>query len=90
MLYHDLYWYPRNGKERVERILSSEWGRLFANWEKLVPNEQGWSDVGTGAAKLDRNTLQLITEGIRILGHCITEAPETRRLRQRKIVAAPA
>jgi uncharacterized protein (DUF362 family) len=87
VMYHDLYWYPRN-KSRVERILTSDWGRLFANWEKLVPNEQGWSDVGTGTAKLDRSTLQLIAKGIRILGTCITEAPETSRLRKRKMVTA--
>jgi hypothetical protein len=89
VLYHDLYWYPRNGKERVERILSSDWGRLFANWEKLAPDERGWPEVGMGSAKLDRSTLQLIAKGIGILGTCISEAPETRRIRNRKI-AAPA
>lgn len=28
-LYHDVYWFPCVGKKRVERVLASEWGRLF-------------------------------------------------------------
>lgn len=88
VLYHDMYWYPRNGKSRVEEILRSEWGRLFHNWEKLTPDENGWQDVGIEPAKLDRSTLQLMGKAFRILGTCVTEAPETRRLRGRKVVGA--
>ncbi len=44
--YHDYYWYPFIGKERVEQALFSEWGRLFFNYENLTPDEQGWPDVG--------------------------------------------
>jgi uncharacterized protein (DUF362 family) len=44
--YHDYYWYPFVGKERVEEALFSEWGRLFFNYENLTPDEQGWPDVG--------------------------------------------
>ncbi len=88
VLYHDMYWYPRNGKSRVQEILRSEWGRLFHNWEKLTPDENGWQDVGIEPAKLDRSTLQLMGKAFRILGTCVTEAPETRRLRGRKVVGA--
>jgi hypothetical protein len=28
-LYHDAYWYPFVGKPRVEKILESDWGKLF-------------------------------------------------------------
>lgn len=87
VMYHDMYWYPRNGKSRVEEILRSEWGRLFHNWEKLTPDENGWQDVGIEPAKLDRSTMQLIGKAIRILGTCVTEAPEARRLRGRKHIA---
>ncbi|GMV67015.1 MAG: DUF362 domain-containing protein [Candidatus Omnitrophica bacterium] len=44
--YHDYYWYPFIGKERVEEALHSDWGRLFFNWENLQPDDQGWPDVG--------------------------------------------
>jgi len=90
VIYHDMYWYPRNGKTRVEEILHSQWGRLFHNWEKLTPDENGWPDVGTDPAKLDRSTMQLIAKAARILGTCITEAPETARLRRRKQTTTPS
>ncbi|KXK33589.1 MAG: hypothetical protein UZ16_OP3001002215 [Candidatus Hinthialibacteria bacterium OLB16] len=38
--YHDYYWYPFIGKERVEEALHSDWGRLFFNWENLQPDDQ--------------------------------------------------
>jgi uncharacterized protein (DUF362 family) len=44
--YHDYYWYPFVGKERVEEALFSDWGRLFFNYENLTPDEQGWPEVG--------------------------------------------
>jgi len=28
-LYHDGFWYPVNGKPRVENILQTSWGKLF-------------------------------------------------------------
>ncbi len=31
-IYHDLYWYPVVGKERVDRILKTEWGKLFRSY----------------------------------------------------------
>jgi hypothetical protein len=44
--YHDFFWYPFLGKARVDAAFSSEWGRLFKNWETLTPDEEGWPDVG--------------------------------------------
>jgi len=32
-IYHDLYWYRFIGKKRVNRILESEWGKLFNGYE---------------------------------------------------------
>ncbi len=84
VLYHDLYWYPRNGNSRVYEALRSEWGRLFYNWEKLTPDENGWPEVGEAPVEHLRNTLQLIRMGMGILGTCIAEAPETARFRRRK------
>jgi len=31
-LYHDAYWYPFVGKPRVEKILESDWGKLFQSY----------------------------------------------------------
>jgi len=84
VLYHDMYWYPCHGRRGMEAILHSDWARLFHNWEMLTPDENGWPDVGSEPARLDRSTMQLIAKAFRILGTCIAEAPETARLRRRK------
>jgi uncharacterized protein (DUF362 family) len=52
--YHDYYWMPFVGRQRVDDVLSSEWGRLFANWENIVPDAQGFKDIPAGGAKLTR------------------------------------
>ena len=70
-------------------VLNSEWGRLFRNWEQLTPDDAGWPEVGSGPVKLDRSTAQLIGTAFKILGTCITEAPEAARLRRRKQVQTP-
>jgi hypothetical protein len=88
VLYHDMYWYPRNARKRMYQVLNSEWGRLFRNFEQLTPDENGWPEVGPGPVKLDRSTVQLITRAFGILGTCIKEAPEARRIRRRRAVAA--
>ncbi|HKQ96903.1 MAG TPA: DUF362 domain-containing protein [Candidatus Polarisedimenticolia bacterium] len=87
VIYHDLFWYPAYGRKGVDAILHSPWGRLFHNWEKVKPDENGWRDVGVDPAKLDRDTMRLIAQGMRILGTCIVEAPEARRLRARATAA---
>ena len=84
VLYHDMYWYPRHANQETRDALSSEWGRLFDHWEKLTPDENGWPDVGSEPAGLNRSTMHLIGEAFRILGTCIAEAPETAHLRQRR------
>jgi uncharacterized protein (DUF362 family) len=90
VLYHDVYWYPRFGRAGIEEVLHSPWGRLFHNWGKVTPNTDGWPDVGADPARLDRDTLRLIGQGMRILGTCVAEAPEAARLRRRRQVAPGA
>ncbi|MCP4591781.1 MAG: DUF362 domain-containing protein, partial [bacterium] len=46
VLYHDAFWMPTVGRKRVAEAFTSDWGRLFANWETLTPTERGWDDVG--------------------------------------------
>ena len=88
VLYHDLYWYPSHARRQMREVLAGEWGRLFQNWEKLTPNEAGWPDVGTQPARLDHTTAQLVAQAFRVLGTCIAEAPEARKLRSRRQVVA--
>jgi hypothetical protein len=89
VLYHDMYWYPSYANRQMREVLQSGWGRLFANWERLTPTEQGWPDVGTEPARLDGSTAELMTKAFRILGTCIAEAPEASRLRRRKAATVP-
>jgi len=44
--YHDLFWYPFVGKARVDAALESEWGKLFANWERADTDGRGYPEVG--------------------------------------------
>jgi len=42
--YHDLYWYPLVGKERVREALMTPWGRLFSDYESgLERRASAWS-----------------------------------------------
>ncbi len=84
VFYHDMYWYPRYGNKRVFEVLSSEWGRLFNNWENVQPDERGWPDVGKAPSELKKSTLKLISRGFKILGECIREAPEFATKRRRR------
>lgn len=78
--YHDLFWYPAH-MQNVKDILSSRWGRLFANWEKLQlpPDDlktRGWKDVGKKPLKLKRSVMKHILKSIPLLGMAVKEAPE--------------
>ncbi|MEW6235297.1 MAG: DUF362 domain-containing protein [Candidatus Omnitrophota bacterium] len=74
--YHDMYWYPRFGNNRVLECLQSDWGRLFHNWEKLQPDEKGFLEVGEPPSKAVLGTGSILARGVGILGSCIKEAPE--------------
>lgn len=84
VIYHDMYWYPRHGNQRVHNVLRSEWGRLFHNWENVSPDAKGWAEVGQGPPNLIKATGQLLWQGIKILGQCIKEAPEIAARRRKK------
>lgn len=74
--YHDLYWYPRNGNNVVFEVLQSDWGRLFHNWQHLVPDEQGFKELGDPPFEVPRQIGDLLKMGVRILGTAAKEAPE--------------
>ncbi len=56
-------------------MLDSPWGRLFENWEQLVPDENGFPDVGTTSAAVSRAGMHAFKQSLGILGTCIKEAP---------------
>jgi uncharacterized protein (DUF362 family) len=92
VLYHDAFWYPRHQRE-VHQILSSEWGRLFHNWEELAldPNDlalAGWPSVGERPAKFKKDTMRLLRKSMRILATCVKEAPEVAARRRRRELSA--
>ncbi len=80
VVYHDIFWYPFH-QGWLKKILKSDWGRLFENWEKVEPDADdlsidGWKNVGKLPLKLKKETLKLIARSFRILATCIKEAPE--------------
>ncbi|HOX45211.1 MAG TPA: DUF362 domain-containing protein [Myxococcota bacterium] len=84
VLYHDAFWYPAHGNRQVLEALQSEWGRLFHNWERLVPDERGFPDVGPAPAGPVKSTPRLLGMAARILGTTLKEAPEVAaRIRRR-------
>ncbi len=84
VIYHDIYWYPKNGNRLVHEVLESEWGRMFHNWEKLVPDENGFKDLGDPPSDFVRATKDLVKMGIQVLGTAAMEAPEVRARLRRK------
>jgi uncharacterized protein (DUF362 family) len=76
VIYHDSFWYPVHAKRVMADVLASPWGRLFRNWEHLTPNAEGFPDVGTDVAQIEKTGSRALRESIGILGTCIKEAPE--------------
>jgi uncharacterized protein (DUF362 family) len=83
VVYHDSFWYPVRARMAMERVLASDWGRLFRNWERLTPTAEGFSNVGDDAAVIGRTGVRAFAKSIGILGTCIREAPEFGRHRRR-------
>ena len=80
VVYHDMFWYPAHQRQ-VHDILSSPWGRLFHNWDKLNISiddltETGWESVGEAPVKFKPKTAKLLVQGFKILETCVKEAPE--------------
>ncbi len=76
VLYHDSFWYPTRAKRMMQEALNSEWGRLFQNWEHLVPDERGYPAVGDAPAVLHRTGWRAFVSSLGILATCLKDAPE--------------
>jgi hypothetical protein len=81
--YHDSFWYPVMAQKRVGEVMQSDWGRLFQNWEKLTPDERGFSDVGDAVPELKRTGFKAFARSLPLIGGAIREAPEFARSRMR-------
>jgi uncharacterized protein (DUF362 family) len=80
VVYHDLYWYPRNFRH-LQNVLNSDWGRLFANWEQLaLPSDDvsspGWSDPGDKTLEISEEMKEIYGKAFKVLGQTVTNAPE--------------
>jgi len=88
--YHDSFWYPFVAKRQMASVMASEWGRLFANWEHLAPDERGFPEVGEAGAELRRTGLGAFLTSLRLLATCLREAPElAARRRTRQLGTGP-
>jgi uncharacterized protein (DUF362 family) len=76
VVYHDSFWYPLKGKEHMRLVLESEWGRLFRNWEHLMPDEQGFPSVGEDAPELKRVGARAFLTSLGVLKTAVAESPE--------------
>jgi hypothetical protein len=76
VVYHDSLWYPLVAKRRVREVLASDWGRLFASWETLTPDERGFASVGDATPELERAGLSAFATSLGVLATCLREAPE--------------
>jgi uncharacterized protein (DUF362 family) len=83
VLYHDSFWYPFFGKNKMRAVLDSGWGRLFRNWEQLTPDERGFPTVGDESAELKRTGMRALWQSFGILRTTIKEAPEFAARRRR-------
>jgi uncharacterized protein (DUF362 family) len=85
VVYHDSLWYPLKARRMMHKVLHSEWGRLFRNWEQLTPDAEGFPTIGEEGAELQRVGMAAFTKSLGILGTCMKEAPEFSN-RKRKVV----
>ncbi|MCE5231335.1 DUF362 domain-containing protein [bacterium] len=88
VVYHDAYWYPRFSKLKMQDCLASEWGRLFENWANVTQTENGYENIGPEIPGYMRNYSAMLKQSMKVLGTCVTEAPEIAARRRRKQTAS--
>ena len=86
--YHDSFWYPLMARSKMAQVLESEWGRLFANWERATADARGFPEVGDGPAVIERSGLRAFLKSLGILWTCLREAPEFEQRRRRALAAS--
>jgi hypothetical protein len=88
--YHDLFWYPVYGREHIQSVLESDWGRLFANWGRVTMTEdgRGFRLEGEPSGELVRVGVKHFLEGVRLVGMAVLESPERKTHQRRKLLAS--
>ncbi len=86
--YHDSFWYPMKAKAKVAKVMASDWGKLFANWEQVSADERGFESVGEQPAELQRSGFKVFLESLRLLWTCLLESPEVAARRRTKALKA--
>ena len=84
VIYHDLYWYPRFSRSKMREALQSEWGRLFQNWGHVKETEAGFEEIGPDQPAFQRDVAAMLKQSVKVLGTCITQAPEVAARRRHK------
>jgi uncharacterized protein (DUF362 family) len=76
--YHDAFWYPRYAKTKMEPVLMSPWGRLFANWGQVPmdPAGRGFPEVGEPHPEMISKGIAHFKEAARLIGMAVKESPE--------------
>ena len=82
VIYHDSLWYPLMAKKQMAKVLESNWGRLFRDWESAKRDQSGYSSIGDQPAELKRTGFSAFWSSLKILGTCIKEAPEIAQRRK--------
>ena len=85
VVYHDSLWYPLKARRMMRKVLDSDWGRLFRNWEQLTPDTDGFAPWATKAPSFSASAWRRSPSRSAILGTCMKEAPEFSN-RKRKVV----
>ena len=85
VLYHDTFWYPLVARGRMQSVLSSDWGRLFRNWESVARDERGFPDVGDRPASIKKAGVRAFAASLGVLATCLREAPEFAARRRRRL-----
>ncbi|MBF0544442.1 MAG: DUF362 domain-containing protein [Candidatus Riflebacteria bacterium] len=78
VIYHDLFWYPIYAKNKIKRVMRSDWGKLFLNWEsrEIGSTKEGYSNISSLPSKDFKVDTKHFWEGLRLLGMAVIESPE--------------
>jgi uncharacterized protein (DUF362 family) len=87
--YHDSFWYPLLAKRRMQRVLASPWGRLFAQWGRAQADASGFPHLEEEASELERSGFGAFWQSLKVLATCIAEAPEIAARRRTRALRAP-
>jgi hypothetical protein len=72
----------------MKQVLASDWGKLFASWERLTPDERGFPHLPDETPELQRSGLAAFATSLGVLVTCLREAPELAARRRTRELGA--